>query len=269
MRLIKTTLLAACAALFLAAPAAASEHSVLEKILAAGEVRVGMSTFVPWVMRSKDGEYIGFEVDVAREVAKDMGVELVIVPTQWDGIIPALLSGKFDVIIGGMSITPERNLKVNFTRPYAQSGLQIVANRNQAQGFDEFEDFNSEDVIFTMRRGVTAIDAVERLFPAAQTRLFDEEATAIQEVVNGNSTAWVSASPSAVIAIADHGDKLFLPFLETFDNSNEGFGLRKNDPDALNFFNNWILTKQESGWLQDRHTYWFKTRDWADMVGEQ
>ena len=117
-----------------------------------------------------------------------------------------------------------------------------------------------------MRRGVTAVDAVKRLFPDAQIRLFDEEATALQDVINGQSTAWVAASPNAATAIADNEGKLFTPFLETFDNSNEGFGLRKGDPDALNFFNNWILTKLESGWLQERHNYWFKTRDWVSLV---
>ena len=246
----------------------AQAQNLIDDILAAGEIRVGMSTFVPWVMRNKSGDFIGFEVDVAREVAKDMGVELVIVPTQWDGIIPALLSGKFDVIIGGMSITPERNLKINFSTPYAQSGLLVVANRELAGNNSKFSDYNDSDVVFTMRRGVTAVDAVRENFPNAQVRLFDEEATAVQEVVNGNATAWVSASPSAAVAVADHDGKLFLPFLETFDNTNEGFGLRKNDSDALNFFNNWILVKQENKWLQERHNYWFKTRDWVSQVAD-
>lgn len=257
----------AAALLSLGVPLVAhAQQNLVDKVLSKGELKVGMSTFVPWVMRSKDGGYIGFEVDVAREVAKDMGVELVIVPTQWDGIIPALLAAKFDVIIGGMSITPERNLKVNFTRPYAQSGLQIVANREKAGGYANFEDFNQEGVVFTMRRGVTAVDAVKRHFPLAETRLFDEEATALQDVINGQSTAWISSSPTAAKALADNGNKLFIPFSETFANSNEGFALRKGDPDALNFFNNWILTKRESGWLQERHTYWFKTREWVSIV---
>lgn len=247
----------------------AQAQTLVDDILSAGEIRVGMSTFVPWVMRSKEGEFIGFEVDVAREVANDMGVELVIVPTQWDGIIPALLAGKFDAIIGGMSITPERNLKINFSTPYAQSGLLIVANRDLAGDRLDFASYDDSDVTFSIRRGSSAVNAVNKIFPNAQVRLFDEEATSVQEVVNGNATAWVAASPSAAVAISDHDNKLFLPFLETFDNSNEGFGLRKGDPDALNFFNNWILTKLESGWLQERHNYWFKTRDWSNLVAEQ
>ncbi|HMQ12913.1 MAG TPA: amino acid ABC transporter substrate-binding protein, partial [Candidatus Competibacter phosphatis] len=48
----------------------------------------------------------------------------------------------------------------------------------------------------------------------------------------------------------------------------EGFALRKGDPDALNFFNNWIMLRQQDGWLKERHDYWFKTRDWASQVVE-
>ncbi|MCB1491107.1 MAG: transporter substrate-binding domain-containing protein, partial [Rhodobiaceae bacterium] len=94
-----------------------SSGSVIESIKKSGTIRVGMATFVPWAMRDKNGDLIGFEIDVAKKLAEDMGVGIEFVPTAWDGIIPALLAGKFDVIIGGMSITPARNLTVNFTRP--------------------------------------------------------------------------------------------------------------------------------------------------------
>ena len=103
--------------------------SVVETIKKRGAIRVGMSTFVPWAMRDKNGELIGYEIDIAKRLAEDMQVKAEFVPTAWDGIIPALLAGKFDVVIGGMSITPERNLTVNFTLPYANSGIHMVANK--------------------------------------------------------------------------------------------------------------------------------------------
>ena len=81
-------------------------ESTLEQVLKKGVLRVGMSTFVPWAMKDKKGKLIGFEIDVATRLAKDMGVKVEFVPTKWAGIIPALLTGKFDVIIGGMGITP-------------------------------------------------------------------------------------------------------------------------------------------------------------------
>ena len=84
-----------------------SSESVIETIKKRGALKVGMSTFVPWAMRDKKGELVGFEIDVAKKLAADMDVDIEFVPTAWDGIIPALLAGKFDVIIGGMSIRPQ------------------------------------------------------------------------------------------------------------------------------------------------------------------
>ena len=94
------------------------EQSTVEQVIKRGILKVGMSTFVPWAMKDKTGKLIGFEIDVASQLAEDMGVKVEFVPTKWAGIIPALLTGKFDVIIGGMSVRPDRNLKVNFTIPY-------------------------------------------------------------------------------------------------------------------------------------------------------
>ena len=121
-----------------------AKESIIEKIQRDKVIRVGMSTFVPWAMKDKQGNLVGFEIDVARQLAKDMGVEVEFVPTAWSGIIPALMTGKFDVIIGGMGITPERNLKVNFTMPYDYSGMSMVAHRKQAEGFSTLEDFNNK-----------------------------------------------------------------------------------------------------------------------------
>ena len=105
-----------------------SGDSVIETIKTRGVIKIGLSLFKPWSMRDLEGELVGFELDVGRKLAEDMGVEVEFVPTSWDGIIPALVSGKFDVIISGMSITPQRNLTVNFSDPYAYSGMTILAN---------------------------------------------------------------------------------------------------------------------------------------------
>lgn len=242
--------------------------SVLETIKKRGSIRVGMSTFVPWAMRDKNGELIGYEIDVAKQLAEDMKVKIEFVPTAWDGIVPALLAGKFDVVIGGMTITPERNLTVNFTQPYANSGTHLVANKELAAGFKSLEDFNKPDVVLAARRGATPATAAKRLMPKATLRQFDEDALALQEVLNGKAHAFVTSTPTPAFEALKHPDKLFLPIPEPFVQGAEGFALRKGDPDALNFFNNWILLRQQDGWLKERHDYWFKTRAWAGQVVE-
>ena len=241
---------------------------LLEDIADAGKLRVGMSSFQPWAMRDKRGEFVGFEPDVARALAEDLGVELEIVPTKWDGILPALLAGKFDLIISGMSVTPARNLKINFTIPYARSGLELAANLEKAGAFSALSDFNRADVVIAMRRGVAGLEAVRRILPQATIRQFDDEAACRQEVVNGSAHAWISAAPAPAYAAAEHPDKIFLPLDGVFENSIEAFGVRKGEHEALNFLNNWIMLRSESGWLQARHDYWFKAREWAAQIQE-
>ncbi len=242
--------------------------SVLEVIKKRGSLKVGLSTFTPWAMRDKNGQLIGYEIDVARRLAEDMGVKAEFVPTAWDGIIPALLTGKFDLIIGGMTITPERNLTVNFTVPYANSGTHMVAHKERAAGFKTLEDFNQPEVVLTARRGATPAAAAKRLMPKATLRQFDEDALALQEVLNGKAHAFVTSTPTPAFEALKHPDQLFLPIAEPFVQGAEGFALRKGDPDALNFFNNWVMLRQQDGWLKERHDYWFKTRDWAAQVSE-
>ncbi len=230
-----------------------SSESVIETIKKRGVMRVGMSTFVPWAMRNKSGNLIGFEIDVATKVAKDFGVEVEFVPTAWAGIIPALLAGKFDAIIGGMSITAQRNLTVNFTAPYAHSGTGIMANKKLAADLKWPEGYNSASVTFTCRRGATPCGDIRKMFPKATLRQFDDQAQTTQEVLNGNAHAMVSSQPLPAFTIFDNPDVVFAPTKENLTRGNEAFAIRKGDPDALNVLSNWILVNTANGWLKDRH----------------
>ncbi|MDD9304499.1 MAG: transporter substrate-binding domain-containing protein [Desulfobacter sp.] len=245
---------------------ALSNESIIEKIQKQGVLRVGMSTFVPWAMKDKKGKLIGFEIDVAEKLAKDMGVKIELVPTAWSGIIPALLTGKFDVIIGGMGITPERNLKVNFSMPYEFSGMSMVAHRKKADGFSSIEDFNQKEVIIAVRTGTTAAQAAKKYMPKARFKLFENESQALQELNLGRVHAVVSSAPMPAFHALKFPDKLFVPIKENFTREPIGFAIRKGDYDALNYFNNWILINHASGFLKERQTYWFETKKWESLV---
>jgi polar amino acid transport system substrate-binding protein len=243
-----------------------AQGSVVEQIMKRGVMRVGMDTFEPWAMKDKTGKFIGFEIDVATRLATDMGVDIEFVPTKWSGIIPALLSGKFDVLIGGMSIRADRALKVNFTIPYYNSGQAIIAHKELAAGFDSLDDFNSPDVTIAARTGTTAATAAKKLFPKAELALFDQEPLALQELMNKRAHAWVSMAPKPAFEAARQPDKLFIPVSGTITEEPNGFALRKGDPDALSFFNAWITVVRAEGWIDERFHYWFETRDWENQI---
>jgi polar amino acid transport system substrate-binding protein len=276
MRMFKLTLTVGMAVMLLAGLAAVVpagelqrqlvEESTVEQVVKRGVLKVGMDTFVPWAMKDKTGKFVGFEIDVATRLAEDMGVKVEFVPTKWAGIIPALLTGKFDVIIGGMGIRPQRALKVNFSEPYDWSGMSIVASKKLAAGFNSLEDFNKPDVQIAAKLGTTAVMAAKKYMPKAQLRMFDDEAQAYQELRNHNVHAVVGSAPRPAYEAINYADSLFLPIQGTFTKEPIGFAVRKGDFDSLTFFNNWITGVKAEGWLDERHHYWFETRDWASMV---
>jgi polar amino acid transport system substrate-binding protein len=266
MKLIKIILLA-LSAITLSLPASA-ETTNLDKLNEKGTLRVGMSTFVPWAMRNKQGELIGFEIDVAKRLAADSGWKVEFVPTAWDGIIPALLAKKFDVIIGGMSITKERAKSVLFTTPYSHSGVQVAANKKLAKGYTQFSNFNSRKVKIAARRGAFTVQIARETFPKAKILQFDDDAQAFQEVLNGNAYAVIASSPKPEHEVIKHHDVLFLPFTERLSKGNEAFAVRLGENDKKAFFDNWIKARTEDGWLSERYEYWFSTLDWQDQVAQ-
>ena len=196
-RLIPLIVLVGLAFLFMSAqPYAQSKDirseiaasSVLEKIKKRQTLRAGVSTFVPWVMRSKKGDLIGFEIDVAKKVAEDMGVKIEFVPTAFDGIIPALLTGKFDIIMTGIFVYPPWNLQINFSNPYNWGGMTLAANKKLTAGFDPNKDFNSSKVTITLRRGnQDGLTVIKRRFPKPRCanltmthRLYRTSSTAVR-----------------------------------------------------------------------------------------
>ncbi|MGE0004330.1 MAG: transporter substrate-binding domain-containing protein [Parvibaculaceae bacterium] len=271
MQLFRTLNWLAVAVVMAASTISASAQSMVDEVVQRGTLRVGMSTFVPWAMRDKKGELIGFEVDVAKKVAKDMGVEIELVPTQWSGIIPALLAKKFDIIIGGLSITPERNLTINFTIPYAHSGQQMASNTALTKDMKSLDQYNDAAVTIACRRGSVSCDAARKLFPKATLRQFDDDAQAFQEVVNGNAHALISSAPKPRFWSDAYPDKVYVANNgENLTRGDEAFGLRRGDVDSLNFFSNWILVNTSNGWLQETHDYWFKDQSaWKDMVAAE
>ncbi|CAN1559490.1 HisJ ABC-type amino acid transport/signal transduction systems, periplasmic component/domain [Rhabdaerophilaceae bacterium] len=246
------------------ASAQTAPNSVIEEAKKRGKLQVGMASFIPWAMRDNKGNWVGFEIDVATKVAKDLGVELELFPTAWDAIIPTLLAGKFDTIIGGLSITPVRAEQVAFTNAYSTSGQGIAASKKLAEKLKYPEDYNSAAVTLVCRRGAAPCKTATDLFPKATVRQFDDDVIAFQEVMNGNAHAVITSEPKPTFFVLDNPDKLFLPAKQNVTTSTEGFALRKGDAASIAYFNDWIA-KNET-FLKERHTYWFKSRAWADQV---
>lgn len=254
----------ATAMLFAADAALAQQDNLIDTIKKRGKLQVGFASFLPWAMRDKQGNWVGFEIDVQNKLAKDMGVELELMPTAWDGIIPSLIAAKFDVIIGSLSVTPARQEQVDFTQPYSTSGQGIAASKQLAANLKYPEGYNDAKITFVCRRGAAPCKTIEEKWPKATIRQFDDDAIAFQEVINGNAHAILTSEPKPTFFTMQNPDKLFKPTNDYVTTSVEGFAVRKGNPAAISYFNDWIGKNKD--WLKERHTYWFKGRDWAASV---
>ncbi|MGY8870427.1 MAG: transporter substrate-binding domain-containing protein, partial [Pseudomonadales bacterium] len=153
------------------------KESTLNKVIEADELRVCFEAgYMPFEMKAKNGSYIGFDIDMAKLLAKSIGVKHTPVNTAWDGIIPALLTNKCDILIGGMTITSQRNLKVNFSDPYIVVGQSLLIKPTLASEIKSYKDLNDPKYTIAAKLGTTGEIAAKKLIPKANIRLFESEA---------------------------------------------------------------------------------------------
>ena len=239
---------------------------VIDDVRYRGLLKVGVGLFEPWVMCGANDELIGFEVDLARRLAEDLGVRIQFERMEWYFIVPALIERKFDVVVSGMSITPARSLLVNFSEPYSEFGTVVVANISLTHGYAGIEDFNRPDVTFAVRRGTTTEALVEREFPDAVLQSFDTDAEVVAAVTSGDAHATAVDQVTAARFIHEHPGVLHRPFATLFDRLPQAIAMRRGDVDGLNFFDSWVRHYRVNGWLDQRWRYWFESRDWEALV---
>ena len=245
-----------------AADPALWEKSTLNQIVKRGELRVGLETgYMPFEMLDRNGNLIGFDIDLARKMASVLKVKVRFVNTQWDGIIPALLTDKFDLLMGGMTITPERNLQVNFTRPYLVIGQTALLAKKHDGKITKHTQLDDPRYIITSKLGTSGDLAAKRTFPHAQLKRFESEADAALEVRNGRADAFIYDFPFNAIYAQRYPDQI-AHLSEPFTKENLGWAIRKGDPDFLNWLDNFLDAIRNDGTYDLLYKRWFESTTW-------
>jgi polar amino acid transport system substrate-binding protein len=238
------------------------EQSTLNEIIKRGELRVGLETgYVPFEMRDKRGNIIGFDIDLAKKMASVLKVKVTFVNTQWDGIIPALLTDKFDILMSGMTITSERNVQVNFAQPYIVIGQTILLAKKDADKVKSYKDLNDPKYIIATKLGTTGEIATRRYLPRATIRTFETEADGALEVRNGQADAFIYDLPFNAVYIAQYSGEL-IHLKEPFTKEPLGWAVRKGDPDFLNWLDNFLAEIHNDGTYDVLYQRWFEGSDW-------
>ena len=155
----------------------------------------------------------GYDVQVALFVAKELGMDLVIEKTEWDGLPMALSSGKIDAIIAGMSPTAERKLTIDFTAPYYQSDLVIVVNKNSPYAAaSSLADFSGAKI--TGQLNTFHYSVIDQIPGVAKQTALDTFPAMIVALASGRIDGYVSERPGALSAVASNPDFTFVSFAE-------------------------------------------------------
>jgi polar amino acid transport system substrate-binding protein len=240
-----------------------STVDMLAEIKKSGKLRVGVAEIVPWTMHDKDGKLVGFEIDVARKLARDMGVEVEFHPDEFRYLIPDLEANRFDIIIAGFSIEARRALVVNFSEPYNVTDVTIATSKKLGVELKTMEDFNKKGVTIGVVEGMTSEDLAALEFPKASIQTYAEDSALFTDLVAGKLAAAVADSPRLEILAKLYPDAVAVPTVAPLGTFPAAFAVRRGDMDFVNYLNSWIAARRADKWINTRRKYWFKTTDWA------
>jgi polar amino acid transport system substrate-binding protein len=242
-----------------------SDH--IARIMQKGELIVGTTGNMPPLnMTAKGGEVIGFEIDMAQSMAAALGVQLKVKTMSFYELLPALELNKVDMVISGMTITPVRNLRVDFVGPYLISGKAFLAKSKTIANVSDATAIDNPSTKVAALKGSTSEDFVNTVMPKAQlfaTNNYDE---AIGLVLQDKVHALVADYPICIVASLRYPDAGFVSIHTTLTYEPYGIALPLNDAHILNWVGNFLEIMEGSGQMQHLKDKWFKNSTWLDKV---
>lgn len=243
------------------------KSAALEKIQKRGALVVGTSANMPPLnMTTKDGMIDGFDIDLARYMASAMGVELSLVKKDFNQLLPALKKGEVDMVISGMTITPERNMEVEFAGPYHITGKACLTKKSTIGYSHDPAKLNSPDYSFVVLEGSTSQDMVKNLMPKAQLYTAKSYEDAVAMVLSNRADAMVADYHACLLALVRNPDAGFVAVITPFTYEPLGIALPPGDVHFLNWVNNFLSTMEGSDQLVKLKMKWIENTDWIDKL---
>lgn len=206
---------------------------------------VGMElAYPPFEMTDRSGKPSGVSVDLATDLAKSLGRPLVIQNTAFDGLIPALKTGKVDLVISSMTATTERAQSIDFSDPYISTGLCLLLTKNSgAKGIDDLDRVGVKVVV---KKGTTGHLYASSRLKNAEILVLDKEAAAVLEVSQGKADAFIYDQMS-VYQNWQRNSATTRAILEPFQRESWAVGLRKGNDELKSKVNKFILEYRAKG----------------------
>jgi len=247
--------------------ASSSTAPVIDRIQQRGTLVVGMTGNMPPLnMTSKAGELIGYEVDLARAMAKAMGVKAKLAVMPFAELLPALQTGKIDLIVSNMTITPGRNMKVAFVGPYFTSGKAFLTKRKTIALAEEAADIDAKNTKLVALKGSTSQAFVETAIPDATLITARDYDAAVKMVLEDKVHAMVADYPICVVSVFRYPDQGLLSVVTTLTYEPIGVGVPADDPLLVNWVENFLGIAEGTGLLEELRRRWLLNADWLQRL---
>lgn len=235
----------------------------LERIEKRGSLLVGTAANMPPLnMTTKKGRMGGLDIDLAHLIAGAMGVELKLVKKNFSELLPALEAGEVDMVISGMTITPDRNRKVAFVGPYHITGKSVLTKTQFIAKAGRPEDLNSSKFHFTALAGSTSEQLVKDIMPDAKLTPVDNYDDGVAMVLNDQADAMVSDFHACLLAILRNQGAGLIPLMTPFTYEPLGIALPPGDSHLINWMDNILGMLADSGDLDELKAVWVKDSRW-------
>lgn len=243
------------------------QAGALDDAVRRGVLKVGTTpTYVPFEMTDKQGRIVGFEIDLLHAMSRALGVELELVAVPYTELLSGLMARKFDLIGSGMTVTQERNLKLNFSDSFIVVGQTVLLHPRLAGKVASIEDLDDAGYRIATTEGTTAEAAAQRFLGAARLSSFATPEEGVRQVVTGAADAFIHDAPYNLIAMTRPENQALLALEQPFTYEPLAFGLKKGDYDSLNWINHFLNQVAQDGTYDRLYDKWFKDTDWMAEV---
>tara|TARA_Y100000994_G_scaffold224934_1_gene206958 strand:- start:185 stop:958 length:774 start_codon:yes stop_codon:yes gene_type:complete len=226
-------------------------ESRLQTILKNGEIRVG--TTGDWnPMTVKDpatNEYIGFEIEIVKQLAKDMDVNLVIIPTEWKTLVNGIVSNKYDISTSA-SLSAKRALSTGYTDSYFKLATVPLTLKKNLNKFQNWDDINKQGVKVAVTLGTTQEIQAKEIFPNATLNIIESPARDFQEVLAGRSEVHITSNIEAATLVEQYPEMAIIPVSEPKYPTPLAWLTPQDDQVWINYLNHWISIKKSQGFFQ-------------------
>jgi cyclohexadienyl dehydratase len=232
-----------------AAPALGQEPSRLDKILQSGTIRVGTTgDYKPFTSLDKDtGKFSGFDIDLAESLGKALGVKVEYVPTAWPNLMKDFEADKFDIGMGGVSVTLDRQKKGYFSIPYMREGKTPVTKCENVSKFQTIEDIDKPGVKAIVNPGGTNERFARQNLKAAEITVFPDNTKIFDEIAAGRADLMMTDSSETRFQQKQHPGVLCAVHPEKpFDFAEKAYWIQRDMP-LKQFVDAWLHMQIETG----------------------